>query len=122
MHELLTHAALSAGTVGVLLGIVQSSPPMRFFLSCLILLAFELGGCGAQSDLAPDDSGLDRTDADAGPDVSTDAARVMCPNVNLGAPDSAVLCAPGQICGNSGGVPGNSCCYPMANQPGFCPG
>jgi hypothetical protein len=84
----------------------------------LALVSFALVACGGQSEVAPTDSGAP---IDATPDVAADAARVMCPDVNPNAADSSVLCAPGQICGNSGGVPGNFCCFPTASMPGYCP-
>jgi hypothetical protein len=80
---------------------------LRLSFLVLGLLGLGLGGCGGQEAPAPTDSG---------PDVPPDAPRVLCPAANL-ADGGPVLCPPGMICGNSGGVPGNCCCY---QKPGTC--
>jgi len=58
---------------------------------------------------------------DAPPDVPADAPRVWC--VDSVYPDGGgMFCPPGMICGNSGGVPGNSCCYQQEGAPDYyCP-
>jgi hypothetical protein len=80
-------------------------------------------GSGSASRSPADDAGSDAARdvgvADVSRDVPADAPRVLCPD---SAPDGGPsLCGPGMICGNSGGVPGNFCCYPTPGSPGYCP-
>jgi hypothetical protein len=66
-------------------------------------------------------AGADAGDAEAGPPAlkGTDAslddgsdARVWCVELPGSLGDSSVLCPAGEVCGNGGGVPGNTCCSP----------
>jgi len=66
------------------------------------LLGFGAFACGSvQQDVA-----------DAAADALNDAARVWCVRLIDQPGDSSVLCPPGLVCGNTGGVPGNLCCDP----------
>ena len=81
---------------------IASHADMRFVRHAIYLAMGSLVcGCG----------GTAAATSDAGQDAGVDASRVTCaafPNDKMS--DASVLCAPGEFCGNSGGVPGNRCC------------
>ncbi len=82
-----------------------------------ILLLLAVSACGGTETNGAADAAVD-----APPDVSPDAPRVWCDTM-LGpsGQDASVLCDPGQICGNSGGIPGSWCCYPTPGEANYCP-
>jgi hypothetical protein len=101
---------------------------MRLVVLGVVILTVHCGAATAPDARELGDAAIDGSvDAsfeadmkDASADAPLDAPRVLCPDVNLGSPDATVLCPPGQICGNSGGVPGNFCCFATPGQGDFC--
>jgi len=78
-----------------------------------------VAACGGQTDRPFVDGGLEGA-ADSPPDVAADAPRVWC--VDTTSDGGGMFCPPGMICGNSGGISGNCCCYPQGGMESYyCP-
>jgi len=87
----------------------------------ILAVVVAVAACGGSTEHRPADGGLDApATPDAPLDVDTDGPRVWCDDSTFDG--GGMFCPPGMICGNSGGVQGNFCCYQQDGAPDYyCP-